>query len=80
MLDVQHAHTEHVVSSMHVHLSHDLCMEVIALRGPSPVLRSLAAELSGMTGIHQAQLVIVSADETNGNRHGHDDHGHPHPH
>jgi CopG family nickel-responsive transcriptional regulator len=62
MLDVQHAHSRWVVSSMHVHLTHDLCMEVIALRGPAAMLQKLAAELSGMKGIHQAQLVIIRAD------------------
>lgn len=80
MLDLQHAHAERVVSSMHVHLDHDLCLEVIVLRGPAPALQELAAELSGLKGIHQAQLVIAhaAADES---EHGHHhDHPHPHPH
>jgi CopG family nickel-responsive transcriptional regulator len=80
MLDVQHDHAEHVVSSMHVHLTHDLCMEVIVLRGPAGELQKLAAELSGMKGIHQAQLVIIRADDaTDGDAHDHD-HGGRHSH
>ena len=79
MLDVQHAHAQWVVSSMHVHLTHDLCMEVIVLRGPAAELQSLAAELSGMKGIHQAQLVIIRADETGGSHH-HGDGHHSHTH
>src|SRR5579884_2721303 len=43
MIDIQHAHSEYVVSTMHVHLSHDLCMELIALRGPAEALQQLAA-------------------------------------
>jgi CopG family nickel-responsive transcriptional regulator len=77
MLDVQHEHAEWVVSSMHVHLTHDLCMEVIALRGPVGELQSLAGELSGMKGIHQAQLVIINADETECDS---SSHGHGHRH
>jgi CopG family nickel-responsive transcriptional regulator len=77
MLDVQHAHARWVVSSMHVHLTHDLCMEVIVLRGPAVGLQNLAAELSGMKGIHHAQLVIVRADEPTGTAH---EHGHGHSH
>jgi CopG family transcriptional regulator, nickel-responsive regulator len=83
MLDVQHAHARWVVSSMHVHLTHDLCMEVIALRGPAGELQKLAAELSGMKGIHQAQLVIIRADEPTDAPHDHDNgghHAHPHHH
>jgi CopG family nickel-responsive transcriptional regulator len=78
MLDVQHEHAERVVSSMHVHLTHELCMEVIVLRGPAAELQALAAELSGMKGIHQAQLVIIRADEERAaDAH---DHGHRHSH
>lgn len=72
MIDIQHAHADHVVSTMHVHLNHDLCMELIALRGPAASLQHLAAELSGLKGIHQAQLVVVKADPI--------PHAHPHPH
>lgn len=80
MLDVQHDHTDQVVSSMHVHLTHDLCMEVIVLRGPAAELQKLAAELSGMKGIHQAQLVIIrAAESTTGETHQHND-GHSHRH
>ncbi len=70
MLDVQHNHSESVVSSMHIHLTHDLCMEIIALRGPAGKLQELAAELSGLKGIHQAQLVIIrAADLEDGHTH-----------
>src|SRR5271169_3638764 len=34
LLDLQHDHGEQVVSTMHVHLDHDRCLEVIVLRGP----------------------------------------------
>lgn len=74
MLDVQHAHADRVVSSMHVHLTHDLCLEVIVLRGPAAELQALAAELSGLKGIHQAQLVVARAEGGTGG------HSHPHPH
>ena len=82
MIEIQHAHATCVVSSMHVHLNHDLCMELIALRGPAPELQSLAAALSGLKGIHQAQLVVATADNP-GQAHGHAHphrHDHPHPH
>lgn len=61
MIEIQHAHSDFVVSAMHVHLTHDLCMELIALRGPAVELQHLAAELSGLKGIHQAELVVAKA-------------------
>ena len=77
MIEIQHTHGDRVVSSMHVHLTHDLCMELIALRGPGSELQHLAAELSGLKGIHQAQLVIARAGNAKTRRSGH---SHPHPH
>ena len=78
MIEIQHRHADRVVSAMHVHLTHDLCMELIALRGPAGELQQLAAELSGLKGIHQAQLVVARA-EAGGHSHPHGHH-HPHPH
>jgi CopG family nickel-responsive transcriptional regulator len=71
MLQLQHAHADRVVSTMHVHLNHDLCMEMIALRGPATALQHLASELSGLKGIHQAQLVIARAESEQKSKHNH---------
>ena len=75
MLEIQHAHTEQVIATMHVHLDHDLCMEVIALRGKAAALQHLASELSGLKGIRQAQLVVARAQVEHDHPH---DHGHSH--
>jgi CopG family nickel-responsive transcriptional regulator len=71
MIEIQHAHPHGVVASQHVHLTHDLCMEVIILRGRAHELQHLASELSGLKGIYQAQLVIVRAESTAGSAPGH---------
>jgi CopG family nickel-responsive transcriptional regulator len=74
MLEIQHAHGDLVVATMHVHLTHDLCMELIALRGPAAKIQHLASELSGLKGIHQAQLAVARAageSPAHGHSHGH---------
>jgi CopG family nickel-responsive transcriptional regulator len=78
MLELQHAHADWVVSTMHVHLNHDLCMEMIALRGPAGELQHLASELSGLKGIHQAQLVIARAESAADHKHKHARRAHHH--
>ncbi len=60
---LQHDHTDLVVSTLHTHLTHDLCLEVIVLRGPSDRLREIAAQLRGMKGVHKGELVMAAADE-----------------
>ncbi len=61
LLAVQHDHADHVVATLHVHLEHDLCLEVIALRGPADKLQQLAAQLRGLKGIFKGELVMASA-------------------
>ena len=34
LTEIQHDHGDYIVSSLHVHLDHHHCMEVIAARGP----------------------------------------------
>ncbi len=61
LVHVQHDHTDLIVSSMHAHLTHDLCLEVIVLRGPAGQLREIAAQLRGLKGIHKGELVMAIA-------------------
>jgi len=62
MTKLQHDHTDLVVSTLHTHLSHDLCLEVIVLKGSAGKLRDIAAQLRGMKGIYKGELVMASAE------------------
>ncbi len=59
---LQHDHTDLVVSTLHAHLSHDLCLEVIVLRGPAGKLQEIASQLRGLKGIYKGELVMASAE------------------
>ena len=62
LVKLQHDHTDLIVSSMHAHLSHDVCLEVIILRGPAGKLQQIASRLKGLKGISKGELVIGSAE------------------
>jgi CopG family nickel-responsive transcriptional regulator len=62
LMDLQHDNTDLVVSTIHTHLSHDVCLEVIVLRGPASRLQKLASQLRGMKGVYKGELVMASAD------------------
>ena len=47
LTQLQHDHTDLVVSTLHAHLTHDLCLEVIVLRGPARRLQEIASRLRG---------------------------------
>jgi CopG family nickel-responsive transcriptional regulator len=48
MVDHAHDHHEIVLATLHVHLDHDHCLEVSALRGPLGVLRHYADHVIGL--------------------------------
>ena len=61
LTELQHAHYQAIVSTLHVHLDHRLCLEVMALRGKPAELQRFSARLIGMKGVKHGQLVLSSA-------------------
>jgi CopG family nickel-responsive transcriptional regulator len=59
MAELQHAHHGLVVSVLHVHLSHDDCMEVIVLRGRLKEVRTLADSLLSLKGVKHGKLFLT---------------------
>jgi CopG family nickel-responsive transcriptional regulator len=62
LLEVGHDNHGAIMASMHVHLDHDNCLEVIALRGDPKKLRVIADHLIGMKGVKHGKVVLSSAD------------------
>ena len=60
---LQHDNTNLIVSTLHTHLTHHLCLEVIILRGPADRLQGIASQLKGMKGIHKGELVMADAEQ-----------------
>lgn len=74
---IQHAHVEAIVSSTHVHVDERNCLEVIIMRGPSALVRSIADALLGTKGVLNGDLVVTAV----GREHPHPcEHHHPHEH
>jgi CopG family nickel-responsive transcriptional regulator len=63
LMRLQHDHHKLVVSALHAHLTHDVCLEVIVLRGPAGQLKKIAAQLRGLKGIFKGELVMASAEK-----------------
>lgn len=80
LLALQHDHAGAVVASIHVHLDHDRCLEVLILRGAGAALRELAASLRGLKGVHTGELTLAeTAESPTLGGHSHDSsHSHPH--
>ena len=58
---MQHDHTELVISTLHVHLDHHNCLEVLVLRGPAGSIRQLAEGIIATKGVQHGQLTMTAA-------------------
>jgi len=64
LTELQHTHNRLIVSAMHVHLDHDNCLELIALRGSSAEIRRFSGQLTSLKGVKHAQLAITASRES----------------
>ena len=71
LADVQHEHHEIIISTLHAHLDHDTCLEVVLLRGQSRDVQRLADRLISTKGVRHGRLVMSSPDTVSPHRHSH---------
>ena len=62
MNEVQHNYHHLILSAQHIHLSHDTCLETIALKGKAKDLTDLADKLITIKGVKHGKLVMTRAD------------------
>jgi len=60
LTNVQHDHSDKVLSTLHIHLDHANCLEVIAVRGKSEDVRSLADRIIGTRGVKHGRLAATT--------------------
>ncbi|MGD0652374.1 MAG: nickel-responsive transcriptional regulator NikR [Verrucomicrobiia bacterium] len=60
LTDLQHEHRDVIISSLHVHLDHDHCLEVLAVRGRAASIKRLADELIAAKGVKHGKLTVTS--------------------
>ncbi len=56
----EHHHHHQIISTMHVHLDHDHCLEVSAVRGKARDVRKIADTIIGMKGVIHGKLVTTT--------------------
>lgn len=60
--DIQHEYFDVILSSQHFHLSHENCLEIVALKGTANRLTELSDKLIGIKGIIHGKLVMSRAE------------------
>jgi CopG family nickel-responsive transcriptional regulator len=58
----QHEHHDLAVSTLHVHLNHDDCLETVVINGPTQQVRRFADEVIARPGVRHGRLHLIPVD------------------
>lgn len=58
LTDIQHDFSDTIISSQHIHLDHDNCLEIIAVKGLSKEAQKLADSLKSVKGVKHGALSL----------------------
>jgi len=60
LLELQHSYHHLILSTMHMHLDHHNCLEVLAVKGTAGEVREVAERLISVKGVKHGRLTITS--------------------
>lgn len=61
LTEAQHERRDVVVSTLHVHLTHHDCLEVLILRGSAAEVKALGDKLVSLRGVRNGRITVASA-------------------
>ncbi len=59
--DLQHDHHEQILSTLHVHLDHDNCLEVVIVKGKASAVQAIADKLISTKGVKHGRLILSTS-------------------
>ena len=60
LTELQHKHLETIISSLHVHLDHQNCLEVLVLRGNVSIVKNVAEHLIATRGVKHGRFTLTT--------------------
>lgn len=79
LTECQHRSLDLIVSTLHIHLDEDNCLEVLIVRGPYRRVRELAEQLISVKGVRHGKFVTATGqigERKNKHRRGAHNHSH----
>ncbi len=64
LTSLQHDHHDAVMAATHIHLDHDNCLEMIAVRGTASQVRQIADSLMGTRGVKHGKLTATTTGKS----------------
>lgn len=63
LLDIEHDYSEIIRSSIHMHISHDTCMEVLMVSGEGRDVKAVTEKLMTLKGVKHVKLTTIIPGE-----------------
>ncbi len=63
LTDLQHEHHEQILSTLHVHLDHDNCLEVVVVKGKASAVQAIADKLISTKGVKHGRLILSTSGQ-----------------
>lgn len=60
LTDIQHDYHHHIISTQHIHLDHDNCLEVVIVKGKPKEIEDLAHRLKSTKGVKCGSLSMAT--------------------
>jgi CopG family nickel-responsive transcriptional regulator len=61
LMNIQHDHHKNIISTMHIHMDHHNCLEVLIVKGKSKNVREIGDRLISTKGVKHGKIVFTAA-------------------
>ena len=60
--EIEHGYLNNIISTMHIHIDHNHCLETIAVKGKVKEIKELANRLISLKGVKHGKLVFTGIE------------------
>ncbi len=60
--EIEHNYLHNIISTMHIHIDHNHCLETIAVKGKASKIKELADKIITLKGVKHGKLVVTGIE------------------
>jgi CopG family nickel-responsive transcriptional regulator len=62
LTEIEHNYLENIISTMHIHIDHHHCLEIIAVKGRVKEIKELTDKITSLKGVKHSKLVFTGIE------------------
>ena len=60
LMDIQHDYLDKIITTQHIHIDHNRCLEVVLVKGRANEIKELADRIQALKGVLHLNLVLTT--------------------